>query len=154
MLKGEAKTAYMREYMRRRRSGQPPPPKKPWKPSKGLVRNIAWAVRNRHRLRSGTRLANAINGLAFDTDEEWLEACYRWKARCRSNPIPDEDAATEVPAARSEPSRTSPELSCSFCGKPKSDVRLLVGNEFNHICNECIDKCASISSSSLDVPSI
>ena len=46
MLKGEAKTAYMREYMRRRRAGlataKPPKPKPPWQPPQHMIEKIRY----------------------------------------------------------------------------------------------------------------
>lgn len=34
------------------------------------------------------------------------------------------------------------ERKCSFCGKPESQVKALIGNadETKHICNECVAK--------------
>ena len=36
------------------------------------------------------------------------------------------------------------ELSCSFCGKPKSDVEKLIEGLNGYICNECIETCGHI----------
>ena len=125
MLKGAAKTAYMRaymrDYMRRRRAGEPQPKKsrKPWEPSQGLIDRIARALRHPQRVRG--RLADAIEGLQFDTDEEWMEACYRWKAWTR-------------PARK---------LHCDFCRKPKR--RLLASlDDKAHICDRCIKEAAEL----------
>jgi hypothetical protein len=130
VLKGEAKAAYMRDYMRRRRAGQAQPkrPTKPWEPSQRLIDQIAWAARHPNRVRG--RLADAIAGLQFDTDEEWMEACYRWKAW------------TSLPKIEEpEPAR---ERRCGFCLKPKSQVRRLVGDGVAHICDRCIEECAEV----------
>jgi hypothetical protein len=127
MLKGAAKAAYMREYMRRRRAGEPQPkkPRKPWEPSQGLIDRIARAVRHPHRVRG--RLAHAIEGLQFDTDEEWTEACYRWKA-------------WTSPPREPAPAR---KLRCDFCHKPSR--RLLASlDDTAHICDQCIEEAAEL----------
>ncbi|MDF1613614.1 ATP-dependent Clp protease ATP-binding subunit ClpX [Desulfurivibrio dismutans] len=36
------------------------------------------------------------------------------------------------------------EISCSFCGKPQSEVRKLIAGPTVYICNECIDLCNEI----------
>lgn len=36
-----------------------------------------------------------------------------------------------------------PEITCSFCKKPESEVRLISGPEVN-ICNECVSLCNEI----------
>ncbi|WP_206615990.1 ClpX C4-type zinc finger protein [Yersinia sp. 2105 StPb PI] len=36
-----------------------------------------------------------------------------------------------------------PEVTCSFCKKPESEVRIITGPEVN-ICNECVDLCNEI----------
>lgn len=33
---------------------------------------------------------------------------------------------------------------CSFCHKPRFDVRILVPSAFSHICDECVDACKTI----------
>lgn len=36
-----------------------------------------------------------------------------------------------------------PEVTCSFCKKPESEVRIITGPAVN-ICNECVDLCNEI----------
>jgi hypothetical protein len=63
MLKGQAKTGYMREYMRRRRAAQPKPPKAKRKPTKAALSQIHyWA-------HSGGRCSRAgLEVLDFEWD--------------------------------------------------------------------------------------
>ena len=44
-----------------------------------------------------------------------------------------------------EPEKTVPELRCSFCDKPQSEViKLISGQSGIAICNECVDLCNDI----------
>jgi hypothetical protein len=139
MLEGEAKTAYMREYMRRKRAGLPTvKPKKEWEPPWWMPHNIAvWA---RHRAgrepwRVGCLGHKVIDGLKLDTDESVMEACRRYKA------ILDEQRAarkTRKQAAAEPP----PPKRCSFCDKPASKRRILVGDRYTFICQQCATKAA------------
>ena len=36
------------------------------------------------------------------------------------------------------------DFKCSFCGKPKTDIKTLIAGPNNYICNECIDLCHDI----------
>jgi len=36
------------------------------------------------------------------------------------------------------------EFKCSFCGKPKNDIKTLIAGPNQYICNECIDLCHNI----------
>ena len=36
------------------------------------------------------------------------------------------------------------EFKCSFCGKPKNEIKTLIAGPNNYICNECIDLCHEI----------
>jgi len=36
------------------------------------------------------------------------------------------------------------EFKCSFCGKPKNEIKTLIAGPNNYICNECIDLCHDI----------
>ena len=38
----------------------------------------------------------------------------------------------------------SNEKSCSFCGRPQSDVKKMFSSETTHICNECVTTCSNI----------
>lgn len=75
MLKGAAKTAYQREYMRRKRAGLPTAP----------ARDARRAEREQRRAREAERLAPH----------------------------------------------------CTFCGKPSSPERVMVGDGFRYICGAC-----------------
>lgn len=39
---------------------------------------------------------------------------------------------------------TGKQLYCSFCGKAKEEVKLLIEGQSAYICNECVDQCGSI----------
>lgn len=41
-------------------------------------------------------------------------------------------------------SRIDDHLSCSFCGKPQTDVQKLIAGPNAHICNECVRLCVDI----------
>jgi ATP-dependent Clp protease ATP-binding subunit ClpX len=45
-------------------------------------------------------------------------------------------------AARRERGKT--EESCSFCGKPKSQVKKLIAGPGVYICDECVTLCSEI----------
>ncbi|MDX1296199.1 MAG: ClpX C4-type zinc finger protein, partial [Sulfurimonadaceae bacterium] len=36
------------------------------------------------------------------------------------------------------------EKTCSFCGRPQSDVKKMFSSEKTHICNECVTTCSNI----------
>jgi len=36
------------------------------------------------------------------------------------------------------------EFKCSFCGKPKTEIKTLIAGPNNYICNECVDLCHEI----------
>jgi hypothetical protein len=75
MLQGDAKRAYQRVYMRRKRAGKPTVNPKPWKPTKRMVDQV------RYWLRTGAPQSltgrKIIEGLD-PTDEH--EALRRYKA--------------------------------------------------------------------------
>ena len=131
MLEGEAKTAYMRDYMRRKRLGLPTVnPKPEWKPNQRIIDEIAyWA---RHPLRTRGMGWRVIDGLTLDNDASWMEACRRYKA------IIDERRAARK--ARKQEPPPPPVRCCMFCGKPKTARRILIGNGFTFICQQCATK--------------
>lgn len=43
------------------------------------------------------------------------------------------------------------EISCSFCGRKKSEVNILIAGITGHICNSCVDQAGSIVSEELQV---
>ncbi len=151
MLTGAAKTAYQREYMRRRRAGQPKPEPKPkpkpaWQPSQLLVHQIkCWASMRAHRpWRLGKFGAEVIDGLEFDTDEEWMEACHRHRGITEARR--QEKQQQKQDAARPEPTKPPPVIRCSFCGEPTSDPRIMIRNRGGsaHICETCVADAAEI----------
>jgi hypothetical protein len=132
MLQGEAKTAYMREYMRRKRAGLPTvKPKKEWEPSQRMIREIEHWAKYPKRTRGMGR--QVINGLTLDNDTSWMEACRRYKA------ILDKRWA-EAKERKRLASLPPPPKCCSFCGKPQSSRRILVGDRYTFICQQCATK--------------
>jgi hypothetical protein len=135
MLKGQAKTDYQREYMRRRRAGLPtatPKPPKEWKPTQRILDQIAqWiSVADRQPWRLGELGRQVLAGLTFEPDENgkihvtddiWAELCRRYKqfaderrAECQKE---KEEAAKPTPRCR------------SFCRKPSSLERIMWGTD-------------------------
>jgi len=112
MLKGEAKTAYMREYMRRRRAGlataKLPKPKPPWQPPQHMIEKFRhWqrvARSSQPRLRQPGHVI--IDGLDLDTDT-WLlastpafyEAYRQWNASLsHAEPASSDRSSPTTPA--------------------------------------------------------
>ena len=153
MLKGEAKTAYMREYMRRKRAGQPttttppkPKPKAEWEPSQCIINEIDhWRRMRAHRLTSLRGLgARVIEGLTLDSDESWMEACRRYKAftdERRANRGKEKQAAAEAAAEAAAKPKVR---HCWFCREPTSTKRIFVGDGALVICEICIAEAATI----------
>src|SRR5262245_59219939 len=139
MLKGEAKTAYMREYMRRRRAGlATAKPKPPWRPSPRRIHT----VRRWQRLaRNGSsylphHASKIIDGLDLDTDEGMAEACRRYQAHL--------DAQREEKEREKEREATAKKPKCWFCSEPASSHRILIGDGFLCICEMCVAEAARI----------
>jgi hypothetical protein len=123
MLTGEAKVAYQREYMRRKRAGLPTatnPKPKEWQPSERMIYEIGYWDRLRTDRPRDLRGfgARVIAGLMFDNDESLMEACRRYKA------ITDERRAARKAAKEREKKfdEESKILHCSFCRKPMSET--------------------------------
>ena len=144
MLKGEAKTAYMREYMRRRRAGlataKPPKPKPPWQPPQHMIEKIRhWQRVARssqpRRLRQPGHVI--IDGLDLDTDEGMAEACRRYKSH--------RDAQHEAPK-RAAVQREAAKKACWFCGEPASGDRIVIAAPAGCplICEMCVAEAARI----------
>ena len=108
-MQGDAKRAYQRVYMRRKRAGKPTVNPKPWKPTKRMVDQV------RYWLRTGAPQSltgrKIIEGLD-PTDEH--EALRRYKAH-----LDEHERERYAPP---------PPKCCSFCGEPASDERTLVGS--------------------------
>ena len=143
MLKREAKTAYMREYMRRRRAGlataKSPKPKPPWQPSQHMIEKIRYWQRvarsSRPRLRQPGHVI--IDGLDLDTDEGMAEACRRYKSH--------RDAQHEAPK-RAAVQREAAKKACWFCGEPASGDRIVIAAPAGLplICEMCVAEAARI----------
>jgi hypothetical protein len=71
--------------------------------------------------------AEVIDGLRFDTDEEWMEACYRHRDIINAR---QQEKANPEPV---EPRKTL----CSFCLEPRSPTRPLFRDGFIYICEPC-----------------
>ena len=151
MLKGKAKTDYMRDYMRRKRAGlptakstadKPAGGEREWKPTKRVINQIAYWARVRAsaapwRLRAiGDRV---IDGLTLDTDESWMEACRRYKA------LKDERRA-EREKEKEQAAKPKPRY-CLFCREPESTERIFVGHGVFLICEKCIAEAAAVVAS-------
>lgn len=139
MLTGEAKTAYQREYMRRKRAGLPTAKPKPeWQPSQRMIDQIAFWYRRQHnkpwQLRGPWH--KVIDGLKLENGDEaqWMEACRRLKAY-------QDDLRAEAKARKEEASKPKVHH-CSFCRKPASPRRALFGDRWAFICQPCATKAA------------
>ena len=124
MLQGDAKRAYQRVWMRRKRAGKPTVNPKPWKPTKRMVDQV------RYWLRTGAPQSltgrKIIEGLD-PTDEH--EALRRYKAH-----LDEHERERYAPP---------PPKCCSFCGEPASDERTLVGSTtYPLICETCTARAA------------
>jgi hypothetical protein len=53
-------------------------------------------------------------------------------------------SATPAPAATPPVVQPAAEPSCSFCGKSRQDVKLLIAGPRAHICDECVSLCGEI----------
>ena len=61
---------------------------------------------------------------------------------------PDQEAAAREQHARAR-ARTGEDLACTWCGKPRSQVKKLLASGDAHICNECVALCADVLESEL-----
>jgi hypothetical protein len=61
-------------------------------------------------------------------------------------PITPERAAALLHArhARARGRTSDPELVCTWCGKPRKEVKKLLASGDAHICNECVALCADV----------
>jgi ClpX C4-type zinc finger len=131
---GDAKKAYQREYMRRRRAGEPTRREpRPWEPPGGLKARIAHWARQRYRLREGSIGLEVVGGLEFDTHEEWMEACYRFKGITEAR---RQERTEAVPEPKPRPKE------CSFCGYVQDGERVLIGDDWHYICEVCVAAAA------------
>ena len=159
MLHGEAKRAYMREWMRRKRAGEPtrkpkkPPkpkqPPKPWQPSQRMI----WDVRHWFSLKLNQRWrlrgigAEVVYGLEFHNadgtvnDAAWNEALQRYRTLRTKQRVERKRRQAE----RDAPPPLPPPLKCWFCGKPKTAKSILVGLTIGPlICARCTTRAAAI----------
>jgi hypothetical protein len=54
-----------------------------------------------------------------------------------------------VATARPRSETASPDLACTWCGKPRSSVKKILSGKSGHICNECVALCSDILESEL-----
>jgi hypothetical protein len=139
MLTGQAKTDYQRQYMRNRRARQAAAkaakPKPAWEPTQALIDKIAYWIRLKHRQpwRLGALGREVLDGLDLTTEwtpEEWTEACHRLKAISAIR-------RQERQQTEAKPNAV-PTPTCSFCGEPRSETRILVGSHGVRICEVCV----------------
>jgi len=108
-LQGDAKRAYQRVYMRRKRAGKPTVNPKPWKPTKRMVDQVRyWLRTGAPQSLTGRKIIEGLDA----TDEH--EALRRYKAH-----LDEHERERYAPP---------PPKCCSFCGEPASDERTLVGS--------------------------
>jgi hypothetical protein len=146
MLKGEAKTAYMRDYMRRKRAGlatrtKPKPDKAAWQPSQTMVDQIQYWRRVQAsepwRLRqTGRQVLDVLADKKTWTEDDMMEACRRLKAH-----QDDLKAEREQRKAEAEKPRV---LHCVFCHEPQTSKRIFIGSNVRVICERCIDKVTKL----------
>lgn len=43
----------------------------------------------------------------------------------------------------------TPDLACTWCGKPRSEVKKILSGQAGHICNECVALCSDILAAEL-----
>ena len=136
MLQGDAKRAYQRVWMRRKRAGKPTVNPKPWMPTKRMVDQV------RHWLRTGAPQSltgrKIIEGLD-PTDEH--DALRRYKAHL------DEHERQRYAPPQPKCCSFCGELASdeSFCGELASDERALVGSKtYPLICETCTARAAAI----------
>jgi hypothetical protein len=154
MLKGEAKTEYMREYMRRKRAGLPTatkPKPKEWEPTQRIVDEIAHWAKYPWRRRSAIA-GRVLKDLTLDNDESWMEACRRYKTLTAERKQ-ERQAEREREKQRAEERKI---LHCSFCGETMTETGkprwLGTGYEFSDgtkvydaiICKPCVTKFAKM----------
>jgi hypothetical protein len=145
MLKGEAKTSYMRDYMRRKRAGQQTTkPKAPWEPSQRMINEIThWRYLRANRPRDLRGISREIiEGLTLDNDDSWQEACRRYKM------LHDEQRRErrERREQREREEREGKVRHCSFCREPTSTERFFYGDQFDFplICEVCVAEAAAV----------
>jgi hypothetical protein len=152
MLKGQAKTDYMRGYMRRRRAAQTaakpqrePKPIRTTPPQRMIDQIEHWG----YLLRSGrTRWLcsygfQIIHDLDLDTDEGMAEACRRYQEH-------HDQRRAEKEAQKEADAKTAPPR-CSFCGEPASSDRLVCGDG-PRICESCVAEAAAAIAAAMRPP--
>jgi hypothetical protein len=145
MLQGDAKRDYMRDYMRRKRAGEPTrtpkaeKPVKPWQPTERMIRNVRhWFSRkltqSSHLRGIGRKVVAGLEPHNEDgsvNEAAWDEALQRYRT-LRAERRVEHKRTQEILDAPPPPKR------CSFCGEPRSEDRLLVGDgRYQFICEPC-----------------
>ena len=126
MLHGDAKRAYQREYMRRKRAGKPTVNPKPWKPTKRMVDQVCyWLRTGAPQTLTGRKIIEGLD----PTDEH--EALRRCKAH-----LDQHERERYAPP---------PPKCCTRLRRPFNDLRTLVGNaSYPLICETCTTEAAAI----------
>ena len=159
MLQGEAKRDYMRDWMRRKRAGEPtrkakkpPKPKKPkkppqpWQPTQRMiydVRHWFWLRLNRpsHLRGIGSEVVADLDPNNADgtvNEAAWTEALQRYRTLRAEQRV-------ERKRMQAERDKPPPPKCCSFCDKPATAKRTLLGRgRYPLICAPCTKRAAAI----------
>jgi hypothetical protein len=62
---------------------------------------------------------------------------------------PDRIKMLEMGASRPRSQTGTPDLACTWCGKPRSEVKKILSGQSGHICNECVALCSDILAAEL-----
>jgi hypothetical protein len=142
MLKGQAKTDYQREYMRRRRAAAPQREPKPIRKAapKRMIEQIKYWGRHAGSANLSSVGRAVIDGLDLGTDQGMAEACRRYKVH-----LDQRRTAKEAQAKREADAKTATKR-YSFCGEPASKDRIMVGgsNGWSFICDSCVGEADAI----------
>ena len=151
MLTGDAKRAYQREYMRRKRAGEPTrKPQKPEKPERepdweAIDREVAHWIKYP---RSCPAWADVVLDRRAEFDlrtEEGGQAFGRLYLKARADHRAKRKAEREEQAKREAEYEAERRIKrCSFCGTPQSEVRMLLGDDYRFICETCVEQASKI----------
>jgi hypothetical protein len=138
----DARKAYFRDYMRKRRAGVKPEPKKP-KPERGpdwedIDRQVAgW---KKYPGRRPVWAYEVMDRRAeFDmSTEEGSQAFGRLYLKAHDDHLAERKAQREKEARRDAEYEAERKIKrCSLCGESQSEVRMLWGDERTLICEPC-----------------
>ena len=154
MLTGDAKRAYQREYMRRKRAGEPTrEPQKPKKPKpEKPEREPDWEAIDRevaHWIKY-PRSCPAWSDVVLDRRAEFDlrtekggQAFGRLYLKARADRRAKRKAEREEEAKREAEYEAKLRIKrCSFCDTPQSEVGMLWGNDYRLICDICVEQAS------------